>query len=181
MSILSDQGIETNNVIGRINLAKTNNKDFLPVRMPTPFLLDEDVLLPLKDIDFVNHVFTYFIDLRKLNRAIEQVNDLQTQINLISNNPTIRQFTLNSFEETLKTSILALLADLEKDTLKIVSETRVLIRESRPWWIRLIRWLTNRKVKDREKKIIAEEKILESEVAEIEAQDQKRIDRRYGV
>lgn len=139
---------------------------------------NDKLILDLNNLDFVNKVLSYKVDLGRINHDIENINNSYADFKMAFMQKTI-DFETYKFNTlyTIQTSIefKKHLKRFEEKTENIGAYTRVLSREDKPWFTRFIQFLFKKKAFDEKfkKEIEVENKKIKAERAEIMEESKK--------
>jgi len=142
------------------------------------FSIDNSLTLCLHNVDLVNEVFSYNIDMDKLNKSIEPVNrhydDIKNNFLKKSINADTYLANVQIYLEKL-VELRGFLTKLEEKTKKLAVLSRILLRD-KPFLTWLIQIISKTRLTDRIKKQVPDElKKFEVEIDEGKKQSREEI------
>ena len=134
----------------------------------------------LHDIDFINDLFTFNYQLRKINDDIDSLADGYVDIKnaYIQHHIEKQDYLINAqISADLLTALEAFLGDMEERTVQLMAKARLMARKDMPLGTKIARWFIHTSgSKLKKKEVDKEAKKLLKEIEETKTQSQKEIE-----
>lgn len=179
LSIISNNVFVVDDFTTLAKKALEENKPFIYFNVLHEFVLDEEIILSLSNLDLINDVFSFEMGINKMNNSISATNRFYGEIKSAFIQKTIDfdTYKVNVGILVSKLSELkAFLVDLERENKEIVATARILMKD-KPIFTSLIHMFSKKGYpNDIETKTIQEIKELDKEIEQVRAASQTRID-----
>ncbi|MFH0972828.1 MAG: hypothetical protein V1768_02435 [Patescibacteria group bacterium] len=155
----------------------SQNQPFVYYNKLHQFPAHKELLLDLRNIDLINEIFTFQIDIDKMNSSMQTATDLYSSMSqaLTSGAMNVGAYNVNIKDLIKKYKVLkAYLKALENDNIKIVATIRILL-EQKTFSNYFISLPAQRYPKNLKEKVDKEIKKVHGEIEVIREQSQKRI------
>ncbi len=179
LSVISNNVFVINDFTTLAKKALKENKPFIYFNVLHEFMLDEEIILSLSNLDLINDVFSFEMGIDKMNNSISATNRFYGEIKSAFIQKSINFETYKINVETLinkLSDLKAFLVDLEKENKEIVAKVRILMKD-KPIFTSLVHMFSKKGYpNDIEAKTIQEIKELDKEIEQVRAASQTRID-----
>ncbi len=160
--------------------AREQSKDPFSANRLDKIILDQDLLLELSNIDFLNDFFSFNRIIEKHNNDVENINHFHDSMKMARLNNVITSQNyienLGRFENNLKL-FNKFVIDLMEQTESIVAKCRVLLKDETTFWKRILRITSKGYKKDFRKKYEAELVLLRKEMKMVKDKSKEEIEK----
>lgn len=168
-----------NEILKVFKAAREQAKDPFSANRLDKIILDQDLLLDLLNVDFLNDYFSFTRSIEKHNDDIENINHFHESMKMarlsgvISSENYIENLT--RFENNLKL-FYRFVTELMDQTESIIAKARVLLKAETTFVKKILRLSSKGYKKNFSKKYIAEIEILKGEMKTVKEKSRKKIE-----